>query len=164
MLQRNLFLTAVLGALLLLTQPCYAAHWKAVGASTGSLPGYAYIDLDSVHEEDGYRIAVFLTIYTSATPNAHDIKLDRITQETAFDCAKHEFALRSTVGYFEGKEVGLSSEKGDWKERLRVLPQDAFSQHAFDLACKSPVAPQPEETPAKSDAPGNVKLQIPSGH
>jgi hypothetical protein len=118
----------------------------------------AYMDLDSVREEDGFRVALFLTIYGVAVPNAHDIKLDRITQETAFDCKRREFALRSTVGYFAGKEVGLSSQKGDWRERFRAVPRDTFSQRALDLACNSPLAPQPEATPTPDEAPGAVKL------
>jgi hypothetical protein len=121
----------------------------------------AYIDLDSVREEEGYRIALFLTIYAVMVPNAHDIKLDRITQETAFDCTRREFALRSTVGYFEGKEVGLSSHKGDWRERFRAIPGDTFSQRALDLACNSKLAPQPEATPTPEEAPGAVKLPGP---
>jgi hypothetical protein len=148
----------LLSLLLLLTQTCYAAHWRVVGPSNNGALGNVYLDLDSVRQEEGYRIALFLTIYTSAVPNAHDIKLDRITQETAFDCTRREFALRSTVGYFEGKEVGLSSEKGDWKERFKVVPRDVFSQRALDVACNSPLAPQPEATPSASDAPGSVSL------
>src|SRR5580692_4613497 len=70
--------------LLALAQPGYAAHWQAIGPANSAASGLAYMDLDSVHEEDGYRVAVFLTIYSAAVPNAHDIKLDRITQETAF--------------------------------------------------------------------------------
>jgi hypothetical protein len=154
-------LAGVLGLMLLLTQTCYAARWQAVGTSNNGGLGLAYLDLDSVHQEEGYRIAVFLTIYSGGVPNAHSIKLDRITQETAFDCSRREFALRSTVGYFEGKEVGLSSEKGDWKERFKVVPQDAFSQRALDLACNSPLAPQPEAMPSAADAPASVRLPGP---
>lgn len=156
------YLTVVLGVLLLLAQPCFAAHWKGIGPARGSAPGYVYIDLDSVHEEEGYRIAVFLTIYESAVPNAHNIKIDRITQENAFDCTKREAAFRSTVGYFEGKEVGLSSAKSDdWTQRLQLVPKDPFSQRVLDMACNAPLAPQPEETPAKNDAPASVRLPIP---
>ena len=92
------YLTVALGVLLLLAQPCFAGHWKGVGPARGSSPGYVYIDLDSVHEEEGYRIAVFLTIYESAVPNAHDIKIDRITQETAFDCITLDLSLGDRAG------------------------------------------------------------------
>ncbi len=143
-------------------QPCYAAHWQTVGPASGSSSGRVYIDLDSVREEEGYRVALFLTIYSGAVPNAHNIKLDRITQETAFDCKQREFALRSTVGYFLGKEVGLSSQRGDWREKFRAVPSDTFSQRALDLVCNAPLAPQPEATPAPDEAPGVVKL--PSDH
>lgn len=145
----------------LVAVPCYAAHWQAVGPQSGSSPAMAYIDLDSIRQEDGYRIALFLTIYGVAVPNAHNIKLDRITQETAFDCMRREFVLRSTVGYFQGKQVGLSSQKGDWRERFRALPGDTFSQRALDLACNSQLAPQPEATPTPEEAPGAVKLPGP---
>lgn len=156
-------LTGFLGLLCLITQPCYAAHWQAVGPMTAGSPGIAYIDLDSVHEESGFRIASFLTIYTSAVPNANNIRLDRITQETAFDCTQRQFAWRSTVGYFEGKEVGLSSIKDDWKTRLKMVPRDTFSQRALDLACNAPLAPQPEAPPAAAEAPASVQLPPASG-
>ena len=156
-------LAGVVSLMLVLMQTCYAARWQAVGTSNNGGLGLAYLDLDSVRQEDGYRIAVFLTIYGAAVPNSHSIKLDRITQETAFDCSRREFALRSTVGYFEGRQVGLSAEKGDWKERFKVVPGDVFSQRALDLACNSPLAPQPEATPSAADAAGSVRLPGPGG-
>jgi len=148
-----------------LTPACFAAHWQEVGPpATGNSIGLVYMDMDSVHDDQGYRVALFLTIYASSVPNAHGIKLDRITQETAFNCGKREFALLETIGYFEGKKVGGSSAKeGDWKERARVLPQDPFSQRALDLACNAPVARQPEETPMPSESPGSIRLPGPNG-
>src|SRR4051794_27365107 len=86
------------GALLSLTQLCYATHWQAVGPSNGGVSGMVYMDLDSVREEEGSRVALFLTIYGYAVPNSHNMKLDRITQETAFDCNRREFALLATEG------------------------------------------------------------------
>jgi hypothetical protein len=72
---------AALGGVLLgVTQLCYATHWQTVGPSNGSVSGMVYMDLDSVREQDGYRVALFLTIYGYAVPNSHNIKLDRITQ------------------------------------------------------------------------------------
>jgi hypothetical protein len=156
-------LAGFLGLLCLITQPCYAAHWQAVGPVSSGSPGIAYIDLESVHEEYGFRVASFLTIYTSAVPSANDIKLDRITQETAFDCTQRQFALRSTVGYFEGKEVGLSSVKDDWKTHFKVVPRDTFSQRALDLACNAPLAVQPEATPSAAEAPASVQLPPAAG-
>ncbi len=153
-------LPVLLVLLCLISLPCHAARWQAVGPPSGGSPGLSYLDLDSVHDEDGYRVALFLTIYTSVVPNAHNIRLDRLTQETAFDCTRREFALRSTVGYFEGKQVGLSSAKGDWRDRFRVVPQDTFSQRALDLACNAPLAPQPEATPSVADAPATVQLPV----
>ncbi len=151
--------SGILGVLLLsLAHPSYAAHWQAVGPASSAALGLAYIDFDSVHEEEGFRVALFLTIYSSAIPNAHDIKLDRITQETAFDCTRREFALRSTIGFFQGKAIGGSSNKDDWKRSFKPVPKDAFSQRALDLACNARLAPQPEPVPAASEAPGSVKL------
>jgi len=156
--------SGILGGLLLsLALPSYAAHWQAVGPANSAALGLAYIDLDSVHEEEGYRVAVFLTIYSSAMPNSHDIKLDRITQETAFECTRREFALRSTVGFFQGKAVGGSSNKDDWKRSFKTVPKDSFSQRALDIVCNAPLAPQPEPAPAASEAPGSVRLPGPSG-
>ena len=148
-----------------LTQLCYATHWQAVGPSSGGVSGMVYMDSDSVREEEGYRIALFLTIYGYAIPNSHNIKLDRITQETAFDCGRRQFALLSTEGYFQGRKVGGSTEKGggDWKERFRIVPKDPFSQVAIDLACNSPLAPQPEPAPLAEEAAGSVRLPGPSG-
>jgi hypothetical protein len=147
-----------------LTPACFAAHWQEVGPANGSSIGLVYMDMDSVHDDQGYRVALFLTIYASSVPNAHGIKLDRITQETAFNCAKREFALLETIGYFDGKKVGGSSAKeGDWKERARVIPQDPFSQRALDLACNAPVARQPEEPAMPSESPGSIRLPGPNG-
>lgn len=152
------------GSLLCLTDLCYAAHWQSVGPSGGGAAGIVYMDMDSVREEQGFRVALFLTVYGVATPNSHGIKLDRITQETAFDCKQRQFALLETIGYFQGKQAGGSSDKGgEWKDRLRVVPQDPFSQRALDLACNAPLAPQPEPDPAPADAAGTVRLPGPSG-
>jgi hypothetical protein len=144
-----------------MSRPSEAAHWQAVGPAAG---GVAYMDMDSVREEEGFRVALFLTIYSVAVPNAHNIKVDRITQETAFDCKRRQFTLRSTVGYFDGREVGLSSQKGDWRERFRAVPADAFSQRALDLACNAPLAPQPEPTPTPDETPATVRLPAPGHH
>jgi hypothetical protein len=157
---------AALGGVLLgVTQLCYATHWQTVGPSNGSVSGMVYMDLDSVREQDGYRVALFLTIYGYAVPNSHNIKLDRLTQETAFDCNRREFALLATEGYFRGRKVGGSADKGggEWKERFRTVPKDPFSQVAIDLACNSPLAPQPEPTPLAAEAPGSVRLPGPGG-
>ena len=153
------------GALLGLTQLCYATHWQSVGPSNGSVSGMVYMDLDSVREDQGYRVALFLTIYGYAVPNSHNIKLDRITQETAFDCNRREFALLATEGFFQGRKIGGSSDKGggDWKDRFRVVPKDPFSQVALDLACNSPLAPQPEPVPPPEESPGSVRLAGPGG-
>jgi hypothetical protein len=154
----RLLAAGLFGSLCLIAQPCFAAHWQVIGPVKGGSPGLVYIDLDSVREEDGYRVALFLTIYTSPVPNAHHIRLDRITQETAFDCTRREASLRSTVGYLEGKEVGLSTARSDWKEQFNAVPKDTFSQRVLDMACNSPLAPQPEPTPSAAEAPGSVQL------
>jgi len=153
------------GALLGLTQLCYATHWQSVGPSNGAVSGMVYMDLDSVREEKSYRVALFLTIYGHAVPNSHDIKLDRLTQETAFDCNRREFALLATEGYFQGRKIGGSANKGgdDWQERFMIVPKDPFSQVAIDLACNSPLAPQPEPAPLPAEAPGSVRLPGPGG-
>ena len=152
------------GALLCAAQLCHAAHWQSVGPLGGGVPGLVYMDMDSVHEDQGFRVALFLTVYGIAQPNSHDIKLDRITQETAFDCKQREFALLETIGYFQGRKAGGSSDKGgEWKDRFRVVPRDPFSQRALDLACNAPLAKQPEAEPTADDAPGSVKLPGPGG-
>ncbi len=142
---------------MLLAQPCYATHWQVIGRPNNDTLGLAYVDMDSIHTDQQYRIATFLTVYTNATSNAHGIKLDRIAQETAFDCAKHTFALVSTVSYFEGKKTGSSSANDDWKTRFKGVYEDGFSQRAFDVTCNAPVVAKPPPA-AASDSPANVNL------
>jgi len=155
------YLAGLAGVLSLMSQPCDAARWRALGKAVGSSAGLAYLDLDSLREEGGYRIALFLTVYAAPEANVHSIKLDRIAQETAFDCAKHRFALRSTAGYFEGTKVGGSSDDGDWKESFKPVPLDPFSQRAYELVCDSPLAAHPETIAALGDSPGSVILPAP---
>jgi len=148
--------------LCLLSQSCFAAHWQAIGRPKDSSLGYAYVDLDSLRPEGIYRVAMFLTIYPRATVNANSIKLDRIAQETGFDCSGRTFALISTVGYLGGKEAGSSSNNGvDWKDHLRTVPQDVFSQRALDLVCNSPL-PTHHNAASPDESPGTVHLTIPT--
>jgi hypothetical protein len=154
---RSSYLAAALGVTALLAQPCYATHWQVIGRPNNDTLGLAYVDMDSVHEDGQYRIATFLTVYSNPTSNAHGIKLDRIAQETAFDCAKRTFALVSTVSYFEGKKTGSSSATDDWKTRFKGVYEDVFSQRAFDVTCNAPVVAKPPPA-AAVDAPANVRL------
>jgi Surface-adhesin protein E len=155
---RMVYLAGILGSMAFLAQTCYAARWKEIGQLDSGSAGVVYVDLDSIREDGGYRIALFLTIYAAAAANIHSIRLDRISQETAFDCAKRTFALLYTIGYFEGKEVGKSSDKSNWKDGLKAMPQDGFSQRAYDVACNSPLASHPEDGISLGDTPGSVKL------
>jgi hypothetical protein len=154
---RASYLAAALGLTALLSQPCYATHWQVIGRPNNDTLGLAYVDMDSIHEDEQYRVATFLTVYSNPTSNAHGIKLDRIAQETAFDCAKHTFALVSTVSYFEGKKTGSSSATDDWKTRFKGVYEDGFSQRAFDVTCNAPVVSKPPPA-AAADAPANVSL------
>jgi len=142
----------------LLAQTCFAYHWQAIGRPDAETLGVAYVDLDSVHQDGPYRLATFLTVYTNPLTNANSIKIDRIAQETAFDCAKHTFSLVSTIGYFGGKKSGSSSEKVDWRESFKTLPQDVFSQRAFDVTCNAPAVTNSEARASAEDAPATVKL------
>ena len=141
-----------------LVQTCYAYHWQAIGRPNSETLGIAYVDLDSVHQDGLYRVATFLTIYKNPLTNAQSIKIDRIAQETAFDCAKHSFSLVSTIGYFAGKKSGTSSEKGDWRVSFKTLPGDVFSRRAFDVTCNAPVVTNSEARAVAEDAPAVVKL------
>jgi hypothetical protein len=154
---RAAYLAAALGVTALLAQPCYATHWQVIGRPNNETLGLAYVDMDSIHADEQYRIAMFLTIYSNPTSNAHGIKLDRIAQETAFDCAKHTFALVSTVSYFEGKKTGSSSASDDWKTRFKGVYEDVFSQRAFDVTCNAPVVTRPPPA-AAADAPATVRV------
>jgi hypothetical protein len=142
----------------LLAQTCYAYHWQAIGRPNAETLGMAYVDLDSVHQDGPYRLATFLTVYTNPLTNANSIKIDRIAQETAFDCATHTFSLVSTIGYFAGKKSGGSSQKADWRESFKTLREDAFSQRAFDVTCNAPAVTNSEARAFAEDAPATVKL------
>jgi hypothetical protein len=148
---------ALLGVTALLAQPCYATHWQVIGRPNNDTLGLAYVDMDSIHADSQYRVATFLTVYSNATSNEHGIKLDRIAQETAFDCEKHTFSLVSTVSYYEGKKTGSSSGDGDWKARFKGLYEDGFSQRAFDVTCNAPLVTKPPPATA-ADSPANVML------
>ena len=151
------YLAGALAVTVLLAQPCYAIHWQVIGRPNSDTLGLAYVDMDSIHEDGQYRVATFLTVYSNATSNAHGIKMDRIAQETAFDCTKHTFALVSTIAYFEGKKAGASSDSGDWKTQFKGVYEDVFSQRAFDVTCNAPVVTKPPPA-AAADAPANVRL------
>jgi hypothetical protein len=143
----------------LLSQACYATHWQAIGRPDDGSLGVAYIDLDSIHQDGMYRVATFLTVYRNPPPNVHNVKLDRIAQQTAFDCNKHTFSLISTISYFEGKESGRSPpDSGDWKVKFKGLYADLFSQRAFDVTCNAPLAATPEPAASPADAAATVRL------
>jgi hypothetical protein len=149
----------LLAVVSLLAQPCFATHWQKVGRPSDGSLALAYIDLDSVHRDGDFRVATFLTIYLHTVTNKHGAKLDRIAQETAFDCENHGFALISTVGYRAGKEAGHSSASGtDWKANMMALPKDVYSTRAFDITCNAPVAPTPEPPRTAAEDPATVEL------
>jgi hypothetical protein len=156
------YLPSFLGLLLsVLAQTCHAAHWQPLGRPEGANTGLVYIDLDSVHRQDALRVALFLTVYPKASANIHNIRLDRVAQRTAFDCNKKMFALVSTTAYLEGKEVGRSSDKADWKETFKEVPPDPFSQRAYSTTCHSAVAASPEADDAELESAGSVVLPGP---
>jgi hypothetical protein len=137
---RRRFAAAIVWGMVLAlsAQSSYAARWSAVGRAEGAATGRVYIDLDSIQEDGGYRIAVFLTIYLRVVTNASGFRMDRFTQQTAFDCGAGTAALISTVAYLHGKEVAQSSDNPDWKTQLRAIPANAqLSQRAYELACKA---------------------------
>jgi hypothetical protein len=163
-LRRRYRTTTALAALLPLAAlpvVSLADNWQPVGETKGATAGMVYINMDSVRDEGGYRVATFLTILATDSKNSHDIKLDRFAQETAFDCAKHTFSPLATTGYLAGKKVGTSFDKGDWRSSFKGLPADPVAQGAFDLACKSPVAAHPSEPAQSSAAPATVELAGP---
>ncbi|HVW68411.1 MAG TPA: surface-adhesin E family protein [Steroidobacteraceae bacterium] len=163
-MKRFLAASALAGAavLALAPRPSLAARWQELGWATPAAAGLVYVDLDSIHQEGNYRIARFLTIYATPATNASGIKMDRILQETAFDCDKHRFTFLSTIGYFEGRKVGGSSPNSDWADRFRAVPLDSYSQHAYTVACTSALASHPDLS-AAGDSPGTVKLPGPGG-
>ncbi len=139
--------------LLLLPQRCLAARWQELGWATAAAAGLVYVDLDSIHQEGAYRIARFLTIYAEPATNSSGIRMDRLLQQTAFECNQHRFTFLSTIAYFEGRKIGGSSPADDWADRSRPVPLDSYSQHAFTVACTSPVASSTDFS-ADGDSPG----------
>lgn len=150
---------AVIVVLAGLPQTVMAARWRELGWATPAAAGFVYVDLDSIHQEGNYRIARFLTIYATPATNASGIRMDRILQQTAFDCDKHRFTFLSTIGYFEGRKVGGSSPNDDWSERFRAVPLDDYSQHAYTVTCTSPLVSRPS-IDSVGDSPGTVKLPV----
>jgi hypothetical protein len=149
----------LLAVVSLLAQPCFATHWQAVGRPSDGSLALAYIDLDSIRRDGDFRVATFLTIYLHTVTNSHGAKLDRIAQETAFDCENHGFALVSTIGYRAGKAAGHSSGNGtDWKANMLALPKDVYSTRAFDITCNAPLAPTPEPPRTAAEDPATVEL------
>jgi hypothetical protein len=132
----------------------HAARWREVGPAEGAATARVYVDLDSIRQQDGYRIAQFLTIYLRVISNANGIRMDRFTQTTAFDCAQAKAALVSTIAYLNGSEVAQSSENPDWRAQLTAIPPDAhLSLRAYQLACKAvPIEHPPAEDSANSAA------------
>ena len=150
---------SLLAVVSFLAQPCFAAHWQAIGRPSDGSLALAYIDLDSVHRDGDFRVATFLTIYLHTVTNKRGAKLDRIAQETAFDCENHGVALVSTIGYRAGKEAGRSSASGtDWRANVMAMSKDTFSTRAFDITCNAPLAPMPEPPPSAAEAPATVEL------
>jgi hypothetical protein len=159
---------------MLVARPSLADNWQPLGEVQGATRGLVYINIDSVRDEGGYRVATFLTILATGETNAHDIKLDRFAEETAFDCAKHTFSPLSTVGYLDGRKVGTRFDKGDWRSNFKGVPADSIAQGAFTLTCRSPVTAHPDGgtppaggtppdggTPS-SDSPATVALPGPA--
>ncbi len=137
---------------------CFATHWQVIGRPNDGSLGVAYVDLDSIHQDGLYRVATFLTVYDSPPPNSHNIKLDRIAQQTAFDCDKRMFSLITTRSYFEGKQSGASHTGDDWTGPVQgSLPGCLFTAR-LDVTCNAPLAPDPEPAGSPSDAPATVRL------
>ena len=139
----------------------HAAHWQQLGFATAAAQGLVYVDLDSIHQEGNYRIARFLTIYATPATNINGIKMDRILQQTAFDCDHHTFTYLSTIGYFEGRKIGGSSPNDAWQEHFKTVPLDSYSQHAYRVACTSPLGTHPDLDTEQGSSPGSVKLPGP---
>ncbi|HEY6483899.1 MAG TPA: surface-adhesin E family protein [Steroidobacteraceae bacterium] len=119
-----------------------ATQWQELGTAAEAPADHVYLDTDSIHQEDGYVMASFLTIFDKPRINSHQITMDRYVQKSAFDCKRKVVATVSTVGYLSGNEVGQSSDRGDWKQAFRPIP-DALSRAAFERVCSSLAAQAP---------------------
>jgi S1-C subfamily serine protease len=147
---------------LMLTRPCFATNWLAVGNSANSLDK-VYIDTDSVEMVDGYRIVRLMTVYPAPRTNIHKITLDSHIQQTAFDCDKKMFYGIQTTGYLNGQQVGAGPVVADWKTKLVPLGNDPSAQRILSTACslalttggRAPVeAPPAQQSTAPARSPG----------
>jgi len=144
--------TAAVIGLVALPQSAYAARWQEVGENETSLDK-SYIDVDSVRQDGNIRVAQFMTVYEKARVNAHDIKMDRYVQRTAFDCVNKTISLISTVGYLDGQRVGFSPVRTDWIKNFRPLADTPFAQRSFTLACTVPIQAAQATKPSVPVAP-----------
>lgn len=114
--------------------PSFAAHWVYIGKS-GDTTDTIMMDTDSVRKVARFTMVDILTVYATPRVNSHDISMDRFLQKTAFDCAKHTFVALKTIGYLQGKRVGVSHVTADWKDEMVPIPGDPLSARIYRAVC-----------------------------
>jgi S1-C subfamily serine protease len=134
------------------TRPCFAQHWQELGSKTDSLDK-TYINVDSVEQEDGFRIVLIKTVYPEPRPNIRNITLDSHIQQTAIDCGKRMFFGIRTFGYLNGKQVAASPLMTDWKTKLIPVGNDSLSQHSVSIACSLAITSESKKPAESSPAP-----------
>jgi len=143
---------------------CQASRLQEIGESSSATLDKSYIDLDSISQEGNFRIATFLTVYDKARVNSKGLKFDRHTQSTAFDCQRKQFALISTVGYLDGKQIATSTPNPDWKNSFKDMPSTPFSQRTYTLVCGGAMAGSSQPNIGNSTPPGMAqKPKVSSG-
>jgi hypothetical protein len=142
-----------------LAQATSTPQWHEIGHLEGANPGTVYIALDSIHEEDGYRIATFLTVYAQSVSNPYGVTMDRFTQKTAFDCQNGTVSLIMTLAYYRGKAVGSSHNSPDWRAAFKAIPPDVTSsQQVYQFACNAIPVQQPTSDAVLGDSAATVSL------
>jgi S1-C subfamily serine protease len=119
---------------------CLAARWKDVG-NMGTSTDKIMVDLDSIQTVEPFRTVLIMTVYPAPRLNAHNIELDRHVQKTAVDCEHRTFVGIQTLGYLDGKQVGMGPETVDWQSKMVPFKTDATSNRIFALACAQSIAP-----------------------
>lgn len=127
---------SVLAALLaaMAAGPCAAARWQEVGVASDD-GNRIYVDLDSLKLVDGLRVARVLSVYPEPRVNDKGILMDRHLQLLAINCADGRGVSLRTIGFLKEKQVGISPETTDWRNKLKPLSPDSASQNGQHVIC-----------------------------
>ena len=134
------------------TRPCFAQHWQDLGKVPDSLDSVS-INIDSVEQDDQFRIVLIKTVYPEPRTNKSNITTDSHIQQTAIDCEKRAFYGIRMFGYLSGKQVGTGPVTPDWKAKLIPMGTAPLSQRILSTACSLPITSGTKTTAEPAPAP-----------